>query len=219
MGVKKNINYEYKRTKKIQPQKNNRVGKRREVNQKECSYDLRKDFPKLFKAYNIALKQFNNTFGIIRPSARVRLDAALFNSFMIQAIQDEFPHGWKFGKYKRFVLKVEDYLFLFKKLNSKGLPMNISTKEVNSISSQLQISLFENEEFFTEPILFFGYQKNKTGELINPQIVYIDEDKIKWVITSDNISQDNSNIATLNGLKSGNVTVKEELVRKKASNQ
>lgn len=200
---------------------NDRTGKRREVSRDECLLDLKKDLPKIFKAFNKGVKLFNRTMEDIPFNSRIRLDAPLLNSRIVQCIQEEFPNNWKFGKYKRFVLRIEDYLILFKKLNKNNKPMNIQTKHVNSISNQLQLSLFQDSSFFTEPILFFGYKKDKSGEIVSPQLVYIDEDMVKWIVTENDIAatiiNDDSYMLN-NKKKSIDLSIKNRIGSKKASN-
>ncbi|WP_298536018.1 hypothetical protein [uncultured Algibacter sp.] len=197
-----------------------RTGKRREVSRSECLVDLKKDLPKIFKAFNKGVKLFNKTMEDIPFNSRIRLDAPLLNSRIVQCIQEEFPEHWKFGRYKRFVLRIEDYLVLFKKLDRKNKPMNIQTKHVNSISNQMQLSLFNDSSFFTEPILFFGYKKDKSGEIISPQLVYIDEDMVKWVISENDIEVINTgnSVSDISRKRTINLSIKEELRSKKASN-
>lgn len=67
------------------------------------------------------------------------------------------------------------------------MPMNIRTRNDDAIRNQAQLSLFDGEYDITTPILYFGYQKSRMGELSDPKLVYIDEDKVKWIITDDDI--------------------------------
>jgi len=80
------------------------------------------------------------------------------------------------------MLYVKGYIILFKKLDKNDMPMNIRTKMTDSIENQLQGRLFQDDEDPTAPILFFGYKKNQFGELVDPKLVYIDENKVKWAI-------------------------------------
>lgn len=198
---------------------NSRNGKRRQVSKDECLYDLGRALPKMFKAFNKGVKLFNKTMEDIPVDSRIRVEAPLLNSRVAQCMQEEFPDKWKFGKYKRFVLHVSDYLILVKKLNNHDKPMNIKTKHVNSISNQMQLSLFNDDSFFTSPIVFFGYKKDKSGEIVSPQLVYIDEDKVKWIITENDVTTIGDNPISINPSKSIDVTIKEHLRSKKASNQ
>ena len=51
-------------------------------------------------------------------------------------------------------------------------------------------SLFENEPTFhdaIEPLLYIGYKKNKFGIIGDLTVVYIDENKLQWTITKDDL--------------------------------
>lgn len=167
----------------------NRTNKRRLTSETECRFDLKQELPKLFEAFKNAHQAYEIELRQTPPQARARgFEAMLLNSKMIQSIQDIFPDNWKFGKYKRFTLRVSGYTVLFKKFDSKGRPMNIETKSATAISEQLLLSLFSDSMDVFEPILFFGYQKNSLGLISNPKLVYIDEDKIKWVINGESVT-------------------------------
>ena len=90
----------------------------------------------------------------------------------MQCIQKYFPVNWKFGKYKRFILRVNGYNVLFKKLNGKDMPMNVKTVLSDAIANQLQYSLFNDSPEVADPIVFFGYRKDKF-ETLHPQNLYI----------------------------------------------
>lgn len=167
---------------------NYKQSKRRIVSKNECEKDLNKVLPRLFEAFHSAHSNFEREIRQTPPSARARaFEACLLNSKMIQAIQNYFPSWeWKFGKYKRFILQTNGYIILFKKLNKNGMPMNIATKHANAISNQLTYSLFDDQTMIYEPILFFGYRKDALGNIINPQLTYIDESRIKWTIEESN---------------------------------
>lgn len=196
----------------------NRQGKRREVNKEECLFDLKKDLPKMFLAFNRAVKLYNKTMIDIPLESRIRVEAPMLNTRIVQCIQEVFPSKWKFGKYKRFILSINGYLILFKKLNAKSKPMNIQTKHVNTISNQLALSLFEDDYSFLEPILFFGYKKDRQGEIISPQLVYIDEDMVKWVITENEVSVIEMKQKETKVAKEADVALKKGLGLKEASN-
>lgn len=166
----------------------NRTNKRRLASETECRFDLKQELPKLFEAFKNAHQAYELELRQTPPLARARgFEASLLNSKMIQSIQDIFPESWKFGKYKRFTLRVSGYTVLFKKFDSKGRPMNIKTKSAMAISEQMSLSLFGDSMDVFEPILFFGYQKNRLGLISDPKLVYIDEDKIKWIINGDSV--------------------------------
>ena len=66
--------------------------------------------------------------------------------------------------------------------------MNIKTINVQSILNQNQVlDLFADSDYNDEPILYFGYQKNRFGDYANPQLIYIDEGQIKFSIYQDDI--------------------------------
>lgn len=165
-----------------------RTNKRRIANEKEVKFDLKKELPPLFEAFNEALSLYESEIINTPPIARGRgMEASYLQSKMLQCIQKHFPEKWMFGKYKRFILRVGEYNVLFKKLNKYGKPMNIPTTLVQAISNQLTLPLFGSEHSTEDPILFFGYQKDRFGNIINPQLVYLDEDKVKWIITEKDI--------------------------------
>lgn len=163
--------------------------KRRLASEEGCLMDLKEELPLFFYAFQEACENYNSEIILTPPESRCRgFEASLFNSKLIQGIQKYFPMDWKYGKYKRFILNTKGYLILFKKLNSKGMPMNIRTKIVESISFQMMSSLFEGMNSVEEPILYFGYKKDRIGNLIHPQLVYIDENQIKWTIAESDIT-------------------------------
>jgi hypothetical protein len=154
-----------------------------------CRQDLEVELPILFKAFHEAHNAFEAEIKQTPLGSRPRgFEASLLNAKMIQAIQKWFPDNWKFGKHKRFILQVNGYTILFKKFDKRGRPMNIKTKSVEAISTQLMLPLFGNAVGIFEPILFFGYQKDNFGQIKNPKLTYIDENRVQWDITEDSIS-------------------------------
>lgn len=163
--------------------------KRRLASEEGCLIDLQNELPLFFNAFEEACENYNNEVVQTPPESRCRgFEASLFNSKLIEGIQKYFPVNWKYGKYKRFILYTKGYLVLFKKLNNKGMPMNIRTKIVESINSQMMYSLFDNFDFVEEPILYFGYKKDRIGNIYQPQLVYIDENQIRWTIEESDIA-------------------------------
>ncbi|PIB33206.1 hypothetical protein BFP78_02800 [Gaetbulibacter sp. 5U11] len=198
----------------------NRRGKRRQVSKVECLQDLKKDLPKFFLAFNKAVKKFNKVSSLFNPESKVRFNASVLNTSIVESFQEEFSNNWKWGKYKRFILKLEDYIFLVKKLNNNNKPMNIKTKHVNTISNQLSLSLFNSDVYQDDPILFFGYKIDRMGEIISPQIVYIDEDNVRWIVSENDVTLDNNLFESdRTNKKTVKVNLKEALKRKKASNE
>lgn len=162
--------------------------RKRVINAKECEYDLRESLEKLFIVFWNAVRNYEKEILQTPFEARCRgFEASLLNSKLIQSVQSAFKDNWAFGKYKRFMLRINGYIMLFKKLDGKDMPMNIPTRFSSSIQNQEQGHLFDMYDDGTEPILFFGYNKSRFGEIINPKLVYIDENKVKWTILEQDI--------------------------------
>jgi hypothetical protein len=165
-----------------------RQGKRKLATFDGVKFDLKNALELMFKAFHEANEMYEKEIIQTPPLARARgFEASLLNSKMIQCIQKYFPENCRFGRYKRFILRVNGYIILFKKLDKKNRPMNIKTKLVNAISNQLTLSLFNDTTYVQEPILYFGYNKDKIGNISEPKLVYLDEDRIKWEITANDI--------------------------------
>jgi hypothetical protein len=162
--------------------------KRRTAKDTECQIDLQKELPLIFNAFKNAASTFEKEVIQTPIEARGRgFEASLLNSKMIHSIQTTFPNNWKYGKYKRFILRVNKYSILFKKLNNKNMPMNINTNFSTAISNQFTMSLFDEGTTSIDPILFFGYKKNKLGNITEPKLIYIDDSTLQWTITEENI--------------------------------
>lgn len=189
-------------------------GKRKRlINSNECKFDLEKELPLLFSAFSDAVTLFEKEIVLTPVESRCRgFEASLLNSKIMMCIQKYFPDNWKLGKYRRFFLRINSYIILFKKLNSKDFPMNIKTRTTSSIYNQQMGSLFGEGENGTEPILFFGYKKGKFGEILESKLIYIDENCKKWQITQNEI--DISNVIKLNvnmqNSKSSNLIIKDK---------
>ena len=169
---------------------NEKIKRKRIISAKECEIELGSILTKLFESYENAVKQYNKEIVQTPPEARMRgFEAHLLNVKMVQSIQKFFSGDWKTGKYGRFMLYVKGYIILFKKLNKDDMPMNIRTKMTDSIENQLPGRLFQDDEDPTAPILFFGYKKNQFGELVDPKLVYIDENRVKWAINKPDTEQ------------------------------
>jgi hypothetical protein len=173
---------------KMKPDLPHTYAKRRTASMEECHADLANEMPMMFAAFRNAFTLYEQEIVQTPVHSRARaFEASLLNSKMIQSIQEYFPAKWRFGRYKRFILRVNGYTVLFKKLNRNGKPMNISTNYTSAISNQLVLSLFNDRKASVDPILFFGYQKDSTGAVINPKLVYIDDNQVKWIITEKDI--------------------------------
>lgn len=164
-------------------------GKRNLATEHACKVELRKELRLLFKTFYEALENANNALSLFPPYSRSRtLEASIIQSSFAEILMKNFDNRAFYGRYKRLILRTDGYLVLFKKLNTKGHPMNIKTMNVQSILNQSQVlDLFADSEYNEEPILYFGYQKNRYGQYTNPQLVYIDEDKINFTIRENDV--------------------------------
>jgi hypothetical protein len=164
-------------------------GKRLLADYDNCKLELSKELVSLFKTFESALKSTNEDLLNYKVQFRSRtLEASIMQSYFAEYLQAHFANKAFYGRYKRLVLRTNGYLILFKKLNSKGYPMNIKTINVQSILNQNQVlDLFANSDYNDEPILYFGYQKNRFNEYVNPQLIYIDDNEIKFSISTDDM--------------------------------
>lgn len=194
--------------------------KRKLASLEGTNVDLKNDLPKLFTAFYEAVKDFEAEIAFTPLEARARgLEASLLNSKVLHRIQQQFPFDWKFCKYKRFVLRIRGYNLLVKMLNSKNMPMNIMTKNSMAINTQLSLPLFEDFEV-DDPILYFGYKKNKLGFVTDPKLVYIDEGKVNWTISESNVSTliETTTIPIISQPLTAEVKLREELLKNRRIN-
>lgn len=176
-----------------------RQGKRRLANLRACKTDLKEEFRPLFKSFDEALEKTNIILSNIQPCHRARtFEAATMQSSFAEAIMRNFGTKAFFGRWKRLILRTEGYCILFKKLNRKGNPMNIKTLNVQGILSQNQVlDLFADSDYNDEPILYFGYQKDRFGLFVNPQLVYIDDGKLVFKINKNDVIIDDVEISPI----------------------
>jgi hypothetical protein len=169
-----------------------KVKKRRIISAKECKHDLKKHLEVLFESVNQGIDNYYQILSLFPVESRIRaLEASILNAKITEAIQSNFSENWKFGKYRRFILRINCYNILFKKLDNKDMPMNVRTKHVEAIENQYQLNLFEESSFSNviEPIVFLGYKKDKWGTITDPKLVYIDEGRIQWTISRSDITE------------------------------
>jgi hypothetical protein len=164
-------------------------GKRVLAVNETCKVELKNEIQLLYKAYEKALTKSSTVLSMLPVHSRSRtLEASIIQSCFAESLIENFPEKAFFGKYRRLILRVNGYLILFKKLNKKGYPMNIKTVNVQSILNQNQVlDLFSESDYNDEPILYFGYQKNRFGEYVNPQLIYIDEAEVKFSIVETDV--------------------------------
>lgn len=201
-------------------------GKRLLATFETCKLELRPALNKLFLGFNSALAKATSILAMIPPESRSRgLEPTVLQSCFAEVVFDLFENNKAFyGAYKRLIIRTDGYLILFKKLNDKGFPMNTKTNNVQNILNQSQIlDLFSESDYNDEPILYFGYQKDKTGQYCNIQLVYIDEGNIVFTVTEEDIQYEKTVVGktTYNQNKLGEVKeaspkLKNNLKAKKA---
>lgn len=174
---------------KINKNKSNRQGKRRLATLEGVKVDLKDEIPLLFEAFEEARRLYDQEVAQTPPFARGRsFEANLYHAKIVQCMQKKFPDKWESGRYGRYVFRINGYIILCKKMNDNNFPMNIRTDHSDAISHQLSLSLYDSGGYLEEPILYFGYKENDVGFEL-PQLVYIDEGKVKWVMESENITE------------------------------
>ncbi|KAA2223133.1 hypothetical protein [Chryseobacterium sediminis] len=167
-------------------------GKRRLANYDGCRYDLKDILPMLFEVFQIARERTNDALKQFKPEARSgNLEPNILQSCFAEELFSRFKLQASFGKYFRITLRAKGYIILFKKFSNTGKPMNIKTKNVQNISNQKQtLSLFamEDSDYQDEPILFFGYKKDRLNQIVDPQLIYLDEGVIRFAIHQSEIT-------------------------------
>ena len=197
----------------------NKQVKRKIVSNEECLTDLKNELPILFQSFEKAVSLYEQQIVFTPVQARARgFEASTLNSKMIESVQQCFPENWKFGKYKRFILRINGYNIFFKKLTSKDMPMNVKTSFSQAIQNQQQLKLFNEANDAIEPIVFFGYKKDKFGNIIDPKLVYIDESQVKWTLVWDDISANKEILITRQNTntKEKLVSIRKQVKQKKA---
>lgn len=165
-------------------------GKRLLASKDSSLIELKKVLPILFKCLDDSVTQATEMLSGIDPKFFCRgMFATSLQSILTQELYLSFEENVKFGKQKRAVLLINNYAILFKKFNSKGMPMNIASVNNDKILNQSsQGNLFNDTDYQYEPIMHFGYQQNKFGYIVNPQLIYIDDGKVQFRITKDDLN-------------------------------
>ena len=164
--------------------------RKRIISATEFKYDLDSILLQLFTAFHKAVDLYNNDIRRFNPQDRVRsFEATFFNTYMMQSLREIFGTDLKRGVYGRIYLYTHGYIILFKKLDKHNMPMNVRTEHIVKIENQQEGYLFGDEEDVEAPIVFFGYFKSRIGEIGHPKFVYIDEERVKWILEEDNVIQ------------------------------
>lgn len=178
---------------------NNLQKRKRIISVKECQHDLKDVLILLNEGFHEALQKALTLVKNVPPHARCRgYEATICNSCIVESMQKMFPQNWYWGKFKRFYIRIKNYIILIKKLNSNNMPMNITTLLANRINNQMQGDLFGKDDNGMEPIVIFGYTKDALGISYVPKLVYIDDGILKWVIPTSDISGSSCVAATIN---------------------
>lgn len=172
-------------------------GKRAIATLNSCKLELKNELKKLFIVFDRALKRVDSTVNQYPVESRSRaFDANVMQTAFMSELIKEFRDKAFFGKYRRIILREKGYIILFKKLNNNGMPMNTITLNIQNILNQNQtLDLFANTDYNDEPILYFGYKKNRQGQFFEPQLVYIDDGVIRFNITEKDVQ--NTNLVNL----------------------
>lgn len=149
---------------------------------------LKEELCTLFKVYKEACSLYEKEIVETPPDARLRGFWSKADEYKIGTMCTKyFPFNWKIGKHGRFMLRINGYIILFKKLNRKNMPMHIDSS-ISSYRKSNARYLVCKKRWLYRTNFIFGYQKDKFGELQSPKLVYIDEFKFKWEITSADIA-------------------------------
>ena len=160
--------------------------KRKFLTKENCIKKIFDNLHGVFTAYSNAVDKFNMEIRQTIPEARIRLNAALLNAKMTESFIRTFPSNWRMGKYNRVIFRFDGVQLIIKKLDKMDKPSSIPTKFWTSISNQEQLSLFKDNTDIEEPILIFGYTKDRMGQIDNPRIIFYDGEK-KWSITREDV--------------------------------
>lgn len=188
-----------------------KIEKRRYITKKDMLEVLQDCYQEMFLAYYEGIARYNEDIQTYIPEARTRLESAILNSRLTESFIKHFPSQWWKGRYGRIIFRWQGISLLIKKLNLNGKPSYIPTRLSDGIINQLQIPLFDCDEAKEDTILFFGYTKDKSGQLINPRIVLFD-DGVQWVADASDIQTRQ----VAQPVQQANVRLKKSKVNKKA---
>ena len=147
--------------------------KRIKLSKEDCLMNIGPVIPTIMRIYKECINLYNEKIQEFIPEVRTRFDAVLFNTLLAQMFIQQFPDKYRKGRYGRLIFRWDGLQMIIKKLNSKNKPSYVPTMLSDSIMNQLSLPLFEEDDAL-EPILIFGYSKDKYGTISNPRIVYYD---------------------------------------------
>ncbi|SOD17625.1 hypothetical protein [Pedobacter xixiisoli] len=146
--------------------------------QQDFESAMASELPVFLQIQERALEMMRDELSEKHPSFQNRNSKAnRMNENIKGLLFEHYPDQMKETFSKRFYFeKVGEYIILFKKLSEAFMPMNISTKSVKKILSQLSL------DFPEVPIVFVGYIPNLSWEeLKRVCAVYISSGKVIWV--------------------------------------
>ena len=146
--------------------------------QQDFEIEMAQELPMFLQIQEKALEMMKNDLSQKHPSYQNRNSKAnRMNENIKGLLFGEFPDEMKETISQRFYFeKRNKYIVLFKKLDRRFFPMNISTKSVKKILSQLSL------DFPQIPIVFVGYVPNRSWEeLKHVCAVYISNREVIWV--------------------------------------
>lgn len=164
--------------------------KRREITRDEAFEILKAMAQGLFAAYYAALEKFNaEVLQTATPSARRKLEPSLLHAKMVDAFAAAMPDNWEVGKYGRFIIRYDGVQIIIKKLSGENKPAYVPTILSGKILSQVQTDLFPGDvSAKAEPVLIFGYTRDRLGQYVDPRIVYYN-DGPRWIIGMEDFMQ------------------------------
>src|SRR5690606_8458484 len=126
------------------------------ANEEACRLELKNELIEMFTAFHVSTEKVNRVKSQFLPGSYSRcLEANLMQSAFAEEMMKRFDQKATYGKGKRFLFLTKGYIVLFKKLNNRGLPMNIKTGHVQDIMDQKQqLNLFSHTDFNDGPILY-----------------------------------------------------------------
>jgi hypothetical protein len=146
--------------------------------QQDFENEMASELPVFLQIQEQALQMMQDDLGEKHPSFQNRNSKAnRMNENIKGLLFERYPDQMKETFSKRFYFeKAGKYIILFKKLSETFMPMNISTKSVKKILSQLSL------DFPEVPIVFVGYIPNLSWEeLKRVCAVYISNGRVIWV--------------------------------------
>lgn len=168
----------------------NKTGYRKEISLKCCEEELKDDLPRIFKALQRGINAGIDNSS--KPSYKCRgFDASTINTWILTEFANVFPGSVIKGRYGRQFIHIHGYLICIKKLDKKGMPMNVSTSFSEAMLYQKKSDLLNDPiKGQNNPILVLGYMIDKFGNVGGYSLSYIKGYKLWSITSSDVLSKD-----------------------------